>query len=252
MVNALYNLSSSVIAHYFTRRRDLANTIMVLGSSFNLLVIPNLLSYFHAEYGFRGAILITGGLSLNLIPAGMVFHPVEWHIKRTAHAAKTPESEEARRTSKLNFLRAFVDASKANILLIKSPRVIIISISYSIFFAGTSFVSSYIPFEMQATGYTLEEAAYCITMMGIFHFVARFIHPFVPGACGGKSFMIIMASYVTIPVSVVGKMIYLILLVYVTDPSQFCTRRQLYTYCYAAKCHRRGTYRHDGALPVCH
>ncbi|XP_063874893.1 monocarboxylate transporter 9-like isoform X2 [Scylla paramamosain] len=53
MVDTLYNIVSSIIPHYFIRWRDLVNTIMVLGTSVNLLVVPYLLVYLHAEYGFR-------------------------------------------------------------------------------------------------------------------------------------------------------------------------------------------------------
>lgn len=216
MVNGQYNIAISIISHYFIRWRDFAYTIVVLGSSVNLLVIPHLLTYFHGEYGFRGAILITGGIALNLIPAGMVLHPVEWHTKSTADAVKTKKSEENNKTPKLNALRTMLEASKANILLLKSPRAIVISLAYATFFSGTTFISSYVPFIMQGTGFTLKEAAYCITMIGVFHLVARFFHPFVSGAAGGNNFPILIASYAAIPASVVGKMIYLLLLIYVT------------------------------------
>ena len=210
-VDCQLNIAYTVISQYFKRRLDLANTIMILGASISMTVVPHLLTYLHAEYGFRGAILIVGGASLNLIPAGMVFHPVEWHSRKTVHTAKTQKFVD--RTTKPSHLRVMLDAWKSNILLFKSARVVILSLPYSICFTVTTFTSSYIPFVMQATGYTLEETAHCLTMLGVFHGVTRIIHPFLTGVCHGNNFHILAGSYFAIPASIVGKIIDLLLLI---------------------------------------
>ncbi|XP_063857156.1 monocarboxylate transporter 4-like [Scylla paramamosain] len=159
-------ITYSIISHYFTKRRDIANTIMVLGSSANLLVIPYFFTYLHDEYGFRGAILITGGACLNQIPASMVFHPVEWHSRNHVHRASIQESEDS-----------------------KSDHLPVV------------FILSYIPFVMQTTGYTLEDAAYCLTMLGVFHFLTRLIHPCLSSTCGGSNFPIMATAYGAIPIA---------------------------------------------------
>ncbi|XP_063874892.1 monocarboxylate transporter 13-like isoform X1 [Scylla paramamosain] len=201
MVDTLYNIVSSIIPHYFIRWRDLVNTIMVLGTSVNLLVVPYLLVYLHAEYGFRGAIFIIGGLSLNMVPAGMVLYPVEWPSKNTIPVTTTRESLDT--ASMNNSIKAMLKSMENIILLFKSVKVIIIALSYGIFFSATAFTSSYVPFVMQATGYTLNESAHCLTMVGVFHLVTRFIHPFISVICHGDNFHVLTASYAAIPISIV-------------------------------------------------
>ncbi|KAK8401735.1 hypothetical protein O3P69_001097 [Scylla paramamosain] len=127
---------------------------MILGSSVNMVVIPYLLTYLHAEYGFKGAILITGGACLNQIPASMVFHPVEWHSRNPPHCRiQEPDDK---------------------------------------------------PDHLRTTGYTLEESAYCLTMVGIFHILARVIHPCLSFAFGVSNFLIMAAGYGGLPIALVG------------------------------------------------
>lgn len=206
MVDPLYNIVGSVISHYFIRWRDLAYTIIVLGTSVNLLVVPYLLMYLHGEYGFRGAILIIGALSLNMIPAGLVLHPVEWHSKNTIPAKTNGKSLEKKSMNDL--LKTMLKSMKNTILLCKSSKVIIITLSYGIYFSATTFISSYIPFVMQETGYTLNESAYCLTMVGVFHLVTRIFQPLFSEICHGNNFYILTASYATIPISIIGKIIF--------------------------------------------
>ncbi|XP_063886780.1 monocarboxylate transporter 13-like isoform X2 [Scylla paramamosain] len=191
-------ITNSIICQYFTRRRDIANTIMILGSSVNMVVIPYLLTYLHAEYGFKGAILITGGACLNQIPASMVFHPVEWHSRNPPHC-RTQEPDD-----KPDHLRVMLHAFKSNLLLLKSSRVIVIALPHAVYFTAVVFTSSYIPFVMQTTGYTLEESAYCLTMVGIFHILARVIHPCLSFAFGVSNFLIMAAGYGGLPIALVG------------------------------------------------
>ncbi|MPC64528.1 hypothetical protein E2C01_058646 [Portunus trituberculatus] len=172
---------------------------MILGSSFNMLVVPYLLLYLHAEFGFRGAILVTGGVCLNQIPASMVFHPVKWHSKKPHHCATVQE-----RDCKTDHLRAVLEAFISNLSLLKFTRVVVISLPFAVYFTGVVFTSSYIPFVMQSTGYTLEDSAYCLTIMGIFHIMATLIHPCLSFAFRGSHFPIMAVGYGSLPVALVG------------------------------------------------
>lgn len=67
---------------YFVRLRGLANGICISGSAFGSIILPPILRYLLEEYGYRGAILIMGGITLNTWVAALFYEPVENHMKR--------------------------------------------------------------------------------------------------------------------------------------------------------------------------
>lgn len=210
-------ITNSIICQYFTKKRNIANTIMTLGTSVNMVAIPYLLTHLTAEYGSKGAVLITGGACLNQIPASMAFHPVEWHSRKSVPSASLQERD----GKPANLPGAMLHAFKSNFVLLKSARVFVIVLSHAAYFTTAVFFLSDVPFVMQTTGYTLEESAYCLTMMGIFHILMRLIHPCLSYAFGENTFLIMAASYCGLPVALVGKTNYLM---QVTDLKIFDNR----------------------------
>lgn len=71
-----------IVTSYFVRLRGLANGICISGSAFGSIILPPILRYLLEEYGYRGAILIMGGITLNTWVAGLFYEPVENHMKR--------------------------------------------------------------------------------------------------------------------------------------------------------------------------
>lgn len=60
----------------------MANGICISGSAFGSIILPPILRYLLEEYGYRGAILIMGGITLNTWVAALAYEPVENHMKR--------------------------------------------------------------------------------------------------------------------------------------------------------------------------
>lgn len=71
-----------IVTSYFVRLRGLANGICISGSAFGSIILPPILRYLLEEYGYRGAILIMGGITLNTWVAALFYEPVESHMKR--------------------------------------------------------------------------------------------------------------------------------------------------------------------------
>ncbi|KAI8431428.1 hypothetical protein MSG28_015947 [Choristoneura fumiferana] len=71
-----------IVTSYFVRLRGLANGICMSGSAFGSIILPPVL---------RGAVLILGGIMLNVWAAALLFQPVEEHMVRKY---KEPEDEE--------------------------------------------------------------------------------------------------------------------------------------------------------------
>lgn len=65
------------VTQYFDAKRSLATGIAVCGSGFGTFVFAPLTEYLIGSYGWRGAMLIIGGIVLNCIIFGAMFRPLE-------------------------------------------------------------------------------------------------------------------------------------------------------------------------------
>uniref|UniRef100_A0A336LIH1 CSON002398 protein n=1 Tax=Culicoides sonorensis TaxID=179676 RepID=A0A336LIH1_CULSO len=80
-----------IVTSYFVRLRGLANGLCISGSALGSIFLPPLLRFLLENYGYRGACMIMGGLTLNTWIAALFYEPVERHMKREL---KEPTSEE--------------------------------------------------------------------------------------------------------------------------------------------------------------
>ncbi|KAJ8318884.1 hypothetical protein KUTeg_003975 [Tegillarca granosa] len=67
-----------VVAFYFEKKRALAIGLAVCGSGIGTFVFAPLLKYLMDEYDWRGALLIVGGVTMNLVVCGALFRPLEF------------------------------------------------------------------------------------------------------------------------------------------------------------------------------
>ncbi|XP_078591253.1 monocarboxylate transporter 13-like [Branchiostoma floridae x Branchiostoma japonicum] len=72
----------AIVGQYFTKRRALANSLTLLGSSVTSMSFPPLFQYLMDEYGLKGALLIIGGIMLNMVVAGALIRPLEAYSDR--------------------------------------------------------------------------------------------------------------------------------------------------------------------------
>lgn len=73
-----YVTSLVVVAFYFEKKRALATGLAVCGSGIGTFLFAPLLKYLMDEYDWRGALLIVGGVTLNLMVCGALFRPLEF------------------------------------------------------------------------------------------------------------------------------------------------------------------------------
>lgn len=71
-----------IVTSYFERYRGLANGLCISGSALGSIILPPLLRYLLEIYGYRGTILILGGITLNVLVGAALFQPVENHLKK--------------------------------------------------------------------------------------------------------------------------------------------------------------------------
>lgn len=72
-----------VVGLYFNKKRSLATGIATSGAGVGGMFMPPLLDVLYREFGFAGAMLITGGILLNVAIAGSLFRPLEVNKKIT-------------------------------------------------------------------------------------------------------------------------------------------------------------------------
>ncbi|XP_071571239.1 monocarboxylate transporter 12 [Temnothorax nylanderi] len=70
-----------IVTQYFERLRGVANGLCISGSAIGTIVLPPLLQYLLDCFGYRGAVLIMGAITLNTLVCALLYHPVEQHMK---------------------------------------------------------------------------------------------------------------------------------------------------------------------------
>ncbi|XP_078588070.1 monocarboxylate transporter 2-like [Branchiostoma floridae x Branchiostoma japonicum] len=69
----------TIVGQYFSKRRPVANSLALLGASITSMTLPLLFQYLLDEFGLKGALLILGGVMLQVIVAGALVRPLELH-----------------------------------------------------------------------------------------------------------------------------------------------------------------------------
>ncbi|XP_044016304.1 monocarboxylate transporter 14-like isoform X2 [Aphidius gifuensis] len=69
-----------IVTSFFLRLRGLANGLCISGSALGAIFLPPILGYLLREYGYRGAVLIMGALTLNVWASALLYEPVEKHM----------------------------------------------------------------------------------------------------------------------------------------------------------------------------
>ncbi|XP_068236071.1 monocarboxylate transporter 12-B-like [Palaemon carinicauda] len=184
------NISYMIVPHYFNKRRGLATGIIMAWDCGGQLIGPPLIGILQDEYTYKGATLIIGGVILNSCIGAAVFHPVEWHKKpkiicgpvtddstgllntpRDTSPQKTAPPPESFRMTLLRLLKSTIN----DLGILKSFRAIIIAISVTVIFNCYLNFLAFVPFAMQEAGYTLGEAAQCVSVSAICNMVTRVI-----------------------------------------------------------------------------
>ncbi|OWR53413.1 hypothetical protein KGM_203650 [Danaus plexippus plexippus] len=78
----IQNASFVAINGYFKLRKNLAVGLAMVGTGIGQTLMPHVVRYFLANYGFKDACILLASLSLHGICGTMLIQPVEWHMKK--------------------------------------------------------------------------------------------------------------------------------------------------------------------------
>lgn len=145
----------------FTRNRALANGISLLGFSTGGILGPNLVELLIQTYGWRGTLLILGGLMLHRVPIAMTFRPPK-SPKTTQTADETPTHPCSKIVSQ--FLECSVLRHKSFVLFLMSELMNKFYVT-----ALVTHLASYAVHK----GYTTAQAAALLTFLQVFNLAFR-------------------------------------------------------------------------------
>ncbi|KAG7162569.1 Monocarboxylate transporter 12-like 3 [Homarus americanus] len=173
-------VSLAILPNYFIRHLGRANAFISAGVCMGQMVGPPLVTYLQQMYGFRGASLIVGALTLNNVEAAALFHPVEWHIKHPTHKkeatleGKVPQHTSTKPRVIVILFQGILDVA-GSFRLFKSPKILILVFCSSLTAVGSANFFVFMPAVMAERGFTQEEAAWCMSVSGICNLVIRLL-----------------------------------------------------------------------------
>uniref|UniRef100_A0A8B9SZM2 Major facilitator superfamily (MFS) profile domain-containing protein n=1 Tax=Anas platyrhynchos TaxID=8839 RepID=A0A8B9SZM2_ANAPL len=80
----------SIVSHYFSKRRALANAIASAGECAFAFTFGPLFQWLIGQYGWKGALLIIGGIQLNICVCGVLMRPLTSNCCLEASHSETP------------------------------------------------------------------------------------------------------------------------------------------------------------------
>ncbi|NXI72578.1 MOT2 protein, partial [Anseranas semipalmata] len=90
----------SIVSHYFSKKRALANAIASAGECAFAFTFGPFFQWLIGQYGWKGALLIIGGIQLNICVCGILMRPLTSSCCLEASHSETPPGNGASRIEK--------------------------------------------------------------------------------------------------------------------------------------------------------
>ena len=196
----VYLPSISITARYFTKRRGVAIGIVTSGAGFGAFIFPPLFTYLAAEFGWRGALLITSGLTLHLCACGMVFGITERNTSCEQTLSVDIETHErgsecvVNKPTHMNIIKRCSRTLTSRASLVSAPMVLTLLVSKT-FTALSYFVPAlYIVDRAVSYGISLSEGSMFMSANGIGNIIGRL----GSGALADQHFVDITVLYIVV------------------------------------------------------
>ncbi|XP_066939947.1 monocarboxylate transporter 12-B-like [Macrobrachium rosenbergii] len=143
---------------------------MSSGVSAGQIIGPLLITQLQNEFAHKGTIIILSGFILHGCLGATVFHPREWHLKNPRGEPKKSDSARG-----LQLVLRILKNTLKNLRLMKSPVAVIVALGGTFNVIGYINFLNIMPFAMQEAGFSVEDAAACVTASGITNFASRLL-----------------------------------------------------------------------------
>ena len=152
------------MARNFHKNRALANGIISVGNSFGNIIGPLITKVFIDSYGWRGTLLLTGGLSLNMAAIGLTFRV----------PTNQTHSDNAIHNGCVKAIKKTLDFS----LMKNKPFVLFLIASFLQSFHMIAFMN-FTPLKAVHSGISIDGAAFLSTVTFIASTIVRVVNMFV-------------------------------------------------------------------------
>ncbi|XP_029814898.1 monocarboxylate transporter 2-like [Manacus vitellinus] len=118
----------SIVSHYFSKKRALANAIASAGECAFAFTFGPFFQWLISQYGWKGALLIIGGIQLNICIGGALMRPLASSCLLEAHHSetRTPPGKSASRIDKED--KSPITHKTFNWMLLKRPEFVLYAI----------------------------------------------------------------------------------------------------------------------------
>ena len=155
----MYVPTISIVVEYFERRRALAFGLGVSGVGVGTLIFPPIVEYLEETYGWRGAIMLLGAITLNSLVCSSFFRPSNMKKKNK---------------TKCNCSELF------NYHILADHNYIILCVNQILFAITVSTVHVHLPHFAVEQGISRANSTLLVSIMGLCNLIGRL-------ACGGIS-----------------------------------------------------------------
>ncbi|NXE81271.1 MOT2 protein, partial [Cochlearius cochlearius] len=116
----------SIVSHYFSKKRALANAIASAGECAFAFTFGPFFQWLISQYGWKGALLIIGGIQLNICVCGVLMRPLASSCLLEASRSETPPGKSTLRIDKED---EFPIAHRTfNWMLVRQPEFVLYAI----------------------------------------------------------------------------------------------------------------------------
>ncbi|XP_027654851.1 monocarboxylate transporter 13-like [Falco rusticolus] len=117
----------SIVSHYFSKKRALANAIASAGESAFAFTFGPFFQWLISQYGWKGALLIIGGIQLNICVCGALMRPLASScLLEASHSeTETPAGDGESRTNKD---QSPITHKTFNWMLVRQPEFVLYAI----------------------------------------------------------------------------------------------------------------------------
>ncbi|KAM9262020.1 monocarboxylate transporter 13-like [Morus bassanus] len=117
----------SIVSHYFSRKRALANAIASAGECAFAFTFGPFFQWLISQYGWKGALLIIGGIQLNICVCGVLMRPLASSCLLEASHSET-ETPPGNGASRINKDESPITHKTFNWMLVRQPEFVLYAI----------------------------------------------------------------------------------------------------------------------------
>ncbi|KAM7293249.1 monocarboxylate transporter 2-like [Ixodes scapularis] len=199
---------SILLAMYFDKYRGLASGLKYAGYSCAGLVFPKFLAYLTQEYGFRGMILIYGGLTMHISAIGLFVKEPPWMSLQTGEDCEQNTNEEhSDQTKDILASVKLLDKSSTTLAanqirelsptmkVLRNPMIyVVVAVTVVTDFTGSAYTSTLADY-VEDKGLSIEDAESLVIYGSLSELIGRLFPPLIADRGILRRSTLIMASF---------------------------------------------------------